>query len=288
MILSRTATENALITKRLIKAMPIIDSDTTQYSEAINGNELRTLNRYPAAYDFVANIIDHARKTENPGKYIKDAGNYYAVWVTEKTWKAYFAHCGTFTSRANLERQVLTDITTGWIFGKGLDENGNRFIRRIPPFRFMERRVFEDGTVIQELLFSKAVFESLVTEECVKKGGDGYIEIPSAFYPRLTCADKGALTSYNPIYRLNIFGLYKNTHKQERIRVKRTDLIQAVVPEYLDSQGNLKRITASALQESLTRSAREAWTAIPSATLVIDLRLGNERGDSTLYFKNSY
>ena len=285
MILSRTVTENALITKHTIKAMPVIDSSNERYIEEVAGNELRTLNRYPATYDFIANIIGSARKTGNIGKYIKDTGNYYATWVSEKTWKAYFAQCGDHTVRYNLERQILTDIETGWIFGKGVDGKGNRFISQIPPFRFMERRIFEDGTVIRELLFSKSVFESLVTEDCAKKGGDGYIEIPSNFYPLLTGTDKGALTSYNPIYKLNIFGLYKNTHKKEQLMVKREDLIQAVVPEYLDGNGNLKRITADKLHESLTASAQEVLTAIPDALLVRNVHLGSERGDSTLYFR---
>jgi hypothetical protein len=285
MILSRTATENSLINKHLIKAMPIIDSTNTKYIEEVMGNELRTLNRYAPTYDFIANIIDRARNTRNIGKYIKDADNYYSTWVTEKTWKAYFAQCGDHTIRYNLERQVFTDIEKGWIFARGVDSRGRQFISQIPPFRFMERRVFEDGTIARQMFFSKVVFESLVTEDCVKKGGDGYIELPTNFFPLLTGTDKGDLNSYSPIYKLNVFGLYKNTHKGGEIAVKREELIKTIAPEYLDDHGHLKNITPAALHDSLIKSAQGALNAIPNALLVSNFYIGEQRGLSRIFFR---
>jgi hypothetical protein len=285
MILSRTATENTLINKHLIKAMPIIDSTNKRYIEEVAGNELRTLSRYAATYDFIANIIDSARRTGNIGKYIKDADNYYSTWVTEKTWKSYFAQCGDHTTRAHLERQVFTDIEKGWIFANGVDSRGNRFIRQIPPFRFMERRVFEDGRIARQIFFSKVVFESLVTEECFKRGGDGYIELPSNFFPLLTGTDKGDLNSYNPIYKLNVFGLYKNTHKAGEIAVKREELIKTIAPEYLDANGHLKNISPAQLHDSLFKSSQDVLSTVPNTLLVKNFYLGEQRGLSKIYFR---
>lgn len=285
MIVSRTATENALINKYSIKAMPVMDSDNTRYIEEALGNELRTLNRYAATYDFIANIISRARRTGNIGKYIKDVGNYYSTWISEITWNDYFAKCGDHNKRANLKRQVATDIEKGWIFARGINSKGERFISQIPPFRFMERRFHETGIITKELFFSKTVFESLVTEDCAKKGGDGYIEIPANFFPLLTGTDKGDLASYNPIYKLNLFGLLKNTHKSNEKAVPRDELIKNIAPEYLDREGHLKNITAARLHDSLITSAQDALTTMPNNLLVKNFFLGNERGLSVIYFR---
>jgi hypothetical protein len=149
----------------------------------------------------------------------------------------------------------------------------------------MERRVFENGTAIREILFSKVVFESLVTEDCAKKGGDGYIEVPSNFFPLLTSTDKGDLNSFSPIYKLNVFGLFKNTHKGQMIAVKREELIRTIAPEYIDNEGHLKTVTAAQLHDSLIKSAQDALTTIPDALLVSNFYLGDERGLSKVYFR---
>ncbi|GAB6393585.1 MAG: hypothetical protein MdMp014T_2958 [Treponematales bacterium] len=285
MILSRTATENALINKHVIKAMTIIDSTNEKFVEEVMGNELRTLNRYAPTYDFIANLIDKARRTGRIGRYIKDTGNYYSTWVSERQWKAYFAQCADHNIRRNLERQVFTDIQFGWVVAHGVDRKGNTFIRQIPPFRFMERRVYEDGQIVREVLFSKYVFESLVTEDCFKKKGDGYIELPANFFPLLTNTDRGSLNSFNPIYKLNVFGLYKNTHKSREVLVKREELIKTIAPEYLDTSGHLKNVTASQLHDSLIASTQGALTTIPDHLLVSNFYLGDERGMSRIFFR---
>jgi hypothetical protein len=133
-------------------------------------------------------------------------------------------------------------------------------------------------------MFAKAVFQSLVTGECVKNGGDGFIEIPALFYPLLTDTSKGDLQSHNPIYKLNLYGIMKNTHKSYQIAVKRDELLQTIAPEYIDKEGYLK-ISGAKLHDSLITSAQEATTKIPVGLLVKNFYIGNSDGLSLLYFR---
>jgi len=121
-------------------------------------------------------------------------------------------------------KQVYKEIQTGFVLLPVYDKVHGRGMELRAPFRFMAIKYYEDGTKYRELFFSKAVFDSLVTGECTKNGGDGYTEIPSNFYPILTNGNKGELKSFNPIYKLNVCGLMKNTHKKKSVEIPRQEL----------------------------------------------------------------
>jgi hypothetical protein len=206
--------------------------------------------------------------------------------VSEGNWQSYFSQCGDFHIRYNLAKQVMKELQTGWVKLKGItDPVHGQCIEKRAPFRIMAEKYFEDGTKYREVFFAKVVFGSLITQDCFKKGGDGYIEIPSRFYPLLTGGDKDKLQSYNPIYKLNIYGLIKNTHKKSHIEIPRQELIRNIAPEYLDSQGDLKKITAAVLHDSLIKNTKDVLKIIPYSLLVKNFYLGKQGGSSTIYFR---
>jgi hypothetical protein len=293
--MSRIAAENALLNKheikryiaegKLIKGFPVVDSKNTAHFENIMGAELRVLKHYSPGFDFIVNVIATARATRHPEKYIKDVDeNYYKINVSETLWQHYFQNCGNHTIRQNLAKQVFKDLQTGFVWLPIYDKVHGKGIEKRAPFRIMAEQYYSDGTKYREMYFSKAVFGSIVTGICTKNGGDGFIEIPTNFYPLLTGTDKGELNSHNPIYKLNLHALMKNTHKKDCIEILRQELIETISPEYLDVNGYLK-ITASALHNSLIKSAREALIKFPEGLLVKNFYLGKHGGTSTLYFR---
>jgi hypothetical protein len=298
MIISRIAAENALLNKHGIKryigegkpirGLPLVDSKNPATIEKTIGTQLRVLKDYSPGFDFTANIIAAAHSTGNPGEYIKDVDeNYYKIRVSEKQWKQYFQNCGDHTIRQSLARQVFKDFQTGFVILPIYDKVLGKGIEKRAPFRIMAEQYYSDGTnltLYRELFFSKAVFGSLVTGDCAKKGGDGFVEIPANLYPILTGTDKGKLASYNPVYKLNIHALMKNTHKKDHIEVQRQELLETIAPEYLDNNGYL-RITAADLHDSLVKSTQESLSKIPSGLLVKNLFIGKHGGKSTIYFR---
>jgi hypothetical protein len=295
MIVSRTAAENALLNKheikryiaegKLIRGFPLVDTKNPMLIEKIMGTELRVLKTYSPGFDFTVNVIAAAHNTGNPGRHIKDVDqNYYKVNVSENLWKHYFQNCGDHTIRQNLPRQVFKDLQTGFIELPIYSKVHGQGYERRAPFRIMAEQYYSDGTKYRELFFSKAVFGSLVTGDCTKTGGDGFIEIPSNFYPLLTGTDKGELNSYNPIYKLNLHALLKNTHKKDRVTIPRQELLETITPEYLDDKGYLK-IAAFTLHDSLVKSAWEALTKFPEGLLVKNFYLGKYGELSTIYFR---
>jgi hypothetical protein len=284
MRMSRTIAGNALLNKHTIKALPLAITTNTELNDSINGNNLRVLKTYAPAYDFITNIINNALETGKVGEYIKDAGeHYYEIIIKEQKWKDYFKHCGNKTIRQNLARQVLRELQTGWILLKGQDKRG-RYVEERAPFRIMAKKYYEDGTAYREILMSKDVFEGLITGQCHKNGNDGFIEIPSYFYANITKTDKGNLQSYNSIYKLNIVGLMKNTHKKSEIHISREKFLEAIVPEYLDKDKNLK-VNARGLHDSLVRPTKQICENIPEGMLVKNFFLGNKGDTSTIYFR---
>ena len=297
MIISRTVGENILLSKhdikkyiaegKLIKGFPVVDSNNPKHIENILGNELRVLKYYAPSFDFIANIISAAHRTGCIGKYIKDVDeNYYKINVSEILWTSYFDQCGDFTIRQSIKRQVLKDLQTGFVLLPAYHNIHGRGMEKRAPFRIMAEQYYSDGTRYRELFFSKAVFGSLVTGECYKNGKDGYINIPSNFYPAITGTDKGILQSYNPIYKLHIKGIMKNTHNNPSVLIPRDELLEAIVPEYLDDHKYLK-ISLYTLHENLVKNIKEALKKIPEGLMVKNLYFGNSGGDSTLYFRNN-
>jgi hypothetical protein len=293
-IMSRTVGENALLqkheTKRLIeqgllvKGFPIVDSKNPQHFEEIAGNEYRVFKLYPAGFDFIINIINYAWATGRPGAFFKRIDdNWWKSRINEQTWKKYFAQCGNHTIRQNLAKMVMKDLQTGFIKIAGKDKKG-RYISEAPPFRIMERRTYEDGTGYRDIFLNNAVFGSLITMDCKNVGADGFVELPSTLYPLLTGPDTGKLKSHNPIYRLNLFGIIKNTYKKPEIKVSRQVFIENVVPEYLDKDGYLE-ISPSALYYGLLSNIKAAIPKIPQGLVVKNIYVGKPEGESTIYFK---
>ena len=291
--MARNTADNALLNKRdikdaaaegrLIKGLPVVDSNNPELIEAAAGNELRVLKDYAPAFDFIANLIHKAIHTGNPARHIKDVdANYYKMLITEPVWQEYFARCGDFTLRQSLARQVMKNLQSGWVLLKGENKRG-RYIEKRAPFRIMAEEYQEDGTKYREVFLAKAVFGTLITQDCFKNGGDGYIELPANFYPLITGTDKGALESFNPVYKLHLHGLMKNTHKKDCIEVPRQELIRIVASEYLDAKGYLKKITAAALQDSLETSLRQAEDRIRHDMIVKAADIGNSE-NAILYF----
>ena len=101
------------------------------------------------------------------------------------------------------------------------------------------------GRKFDRVSLLKKVFEPLIQDDCFQKKGDGFIEIPAFLYPITThCLLKkeveiegekrlAALDSFNPFYKINIFGLLKNTHKKNSIVVPKKEFFEYVLPEYL-------------------------------------------------------
>ena len=296
MIVSRDTAENILINKhelkdyiaqgKLIKGFPIVDSNSPAHIEKIVGNELRVLKNYAPAFDFIANLISGAHSTGRPERFITDVDeNYYKMSVKETTWLKYFAQCGDHNIRQSLMKQVFKDLQTGYVLLPIYNKIHGRGLEKRAPFRVMAEQYYEDGTRYREIYFAKAVFQSLVTGECTENGGDGFIELPPNLYPVLTAGNKGELQSFNPVYKLNVHGLMKNTHKKDRIEIDRHELLRKIAPEYIDENGHMNRISPATLHDSLIENARAALTAHPYSLLVKNFFLGRAGGNSTLYFQ---
>lgn len=276
--LSLTAVENILMNKHSIKLLPIIDSQNEKHIELI-GNELRTIKRYPVGYDFLVNVIDKIK--DKVARSINDiSSDYYELNVLDETFTNYLKPCGNHAQRQSLARQLVTDMTSGFVYIKG-----KGYIGYQAPFRIMGRKIYSDGKRIYQVHLLKQVFDSLIKGECYKNGGDGYIEIPSMLFPIITRANKGILQSYNPIYKLNIFGIKKNTHKKKNIEVNRNEFLKTVLPEYYKNGYLTKDIYS--IRESLSQAAKEVSKSLPNHhNLVKNFYLGHREGNSTIYFNS--
>lgn len=298
--ISRTIAENILINKHIIKALPIIDSINEKHIEEIAGNELRALKRYPVAYDLIVNLIHKAHKAGAVHSWLKDSNDYYVGTIRESTWQDYFKGCGSFDVRQSLARQVLHDLQSGFILIHGRDKKKGEFIEYRRPFFITAFRQYKNGEKERDLYFSKAVFQSLVTGECFKNGGDGFIEIPAGLYPKATHSELSYqiehegeiktvnLGSHNPIYKINVYGLMKNTHKKDRIIIKRDDFIENVIPEYAKKDKifdtyYLKKAEWE-IHGALIKSIQQINKECINDRIVKNFYIG--RDDVTLYFNN--
>jgi len=285
--ISRNIAQNILINKHIIKALPIIDSTNDRHIENIAGNELRILKRYAVAYDLIANLISQAHKTGTITNYIKDAGkDYFSMTVRKNTWQNYFNDCGNHTIRQSLALQVMKDLQSGFIYIHGKDRTRGDYIEYRRPFFITAIRQFQNGELDRDLYFSKIVFQSLVTGECFKNGGDGFIEIPPCLYPRLTNTKTGELQSHNPIYKINLYGLLKNTHKKKNITVNKNDFIENVIPEYAskikNGEGYKLKMPEYSIHNSLIGSINKSKNVCQNERIISNFYIGKD--DVTLYF----
>jgi len=279
--ISRVIAQNILINKHAIKALPIIDSRNERHIEEIAGNELKALKRYPVTYDLIVNIINAMHKTGQIEKYIQPAGrDYYSMTISEKTWRKYFYNCGNNSIRQSLARQVLHELQTGFIILCGKDKKRGHYIESRKPFMITAIRQYENGEKERDLHFSKLIFQSLVTGSCFKNGGEGFIEIPAELYPRLTNVNTGEIQSFNPIYKINIYGLLKNTHSRKSITVNKESFIENIIPEYASrikgsSEFKLK-MSEAAIHKSLITSIKKSNEVFQNERVISNFYIGNK------------
>jgi hypothetical protein len=291
---SRTVSDSILTNKHDIKeqyqidSIPIVDSKNLKYIEEIAGNQLRVLKDYPVGNDFCLNMIDRAKKVEKKSgqvTIVDYSDDYYKVNVSEKVFANYFAKCGNNDIRHNLLVQLRKDLSTGIVKIYGEDNKG-RYIVTKAPFKINEiKRHFADNSVCIQILLLKDIYGSLINDNSLKNGGEGYVRIPSHLFPLCTQTEKGSLQSFNPIYKLQIFGLTKNTHKRDKIETPHEEFLRYIVPEYIDRDGYLKKMTIRDFNNSLTSQAKTLVEKSPRELLVKSFFLGRHGGNSTLYFR---
>lgn len=270
-LMSRTIAENALLNKWEVKALPFYetpDSKTLNLEHDDGRRQLRTMNSYPVGYDFACNLI---AKMKAEGRTIEedriDDNIYYFAWITYADFADYLARVSDNDKRKSVFRQLQKDLSTGFVVvNSGTDALG-RYIKSIPPFRIISQKSYEGGALYR-LALSKDIFETLILDTCTKSGADGYITIPEKLFPLATCATKAAETlnrisedpkqphfigSSNPIYRLEVFARMKNTNNVKSVVVDRKELLQCITPEFIDKNGNLKKLTGAKLHDILQK-----------------------------------
>jgi hypothetical protein len=293
-VFSSTVADNILMNKhdikeqcRQIDSIPIVDSKNPKYIEEIAGNQLRVLKDYPAGHDFCLNIIDRAKRFEQKERKIAltdYSEDYYKVSISGKVFSEYFAECGNNDIRHNLSVQLRKDFTNGIVKISGEDKKG-KYIAEKAPFKINEvKQYVDDNSTYVQLLLLKDVYGSLIDGRCLKNGGEGFSKMPANMFPLCTQTNKRNFQSFNPIYRLQVYGLSKNTHKCEVIKQPRKDLLRSIVPEYTDENGWLMKITIKELNESLKSQATSLIQNIQGELLVKSFYLGQYGRDSVIYF----
>jgi hypothetical protein len=278
---------------KLINGIPIVDSNNPEHIEEITGNQLRVLKAYPAGNDFCLNIIAKAKKEENEKQIvaIEDYNeNYYRISLTEETFFDYFNHCRGRDVKHNLIKQLINPFSDGIIMIRGGNQKGSYLSVGLPPFRIYLKKY--DGInmpmdIKVELL--KAVYGSLIDDDCFRKGGDGYYQIPEYLYALCTQTEKGCLQSYNPIYKAQIVGIKKNTNKKDRIFLDREELLRNIAPEYLFADGRFKNragITIVNFENAINSQAETLVRNNRGNLLVGSINIGFSisKNFSTLYF----
>jgi hypothetical protein len=296
-VFSRTAAETAFLNtrevkrliaeKKLVKGFPIVDSNKPQHIEELTGNIHRTIKAYPGGFDFIVNIINYAWNTGRPEAFFRRVNkDWWRSRVFEQTWREYFSQCANSQIRRNHAQMIMKDLETGIILVRQGNDKHGYYIDEAAPFRFMAKRTYEDGTGYRDIFLLDAVWGSLITMDCKKTGGDGFGEMPPTLYPLLTTPIiKGSvLKSHNPVYKLNLLGIMKNTHKKKSIALPRQEFIETVIPEYLDRNGNLE-VKADAVRENIENTMKGALNKIPQGMLVKNYYLGNPGGNTIIHFR---
>jgi len=283
--ISRSIADNIMLNKHdIIQAFPIVNSSNPKYIEEITGSSLRVLRKYPVGFDFAINMINNAKKSGKIGTYIEDLGReYYKIEVHKKSLINYLASCGEHTIRQSLYRQIITDLSFGYV---KILSKGKNFIDYKAPFRIMGLRIFKNSeAIIYKIHLLKDIFESLVLGKCYSNGGEGFINIPGELYPTLTKTDKGKLQSYNPAYKFIVFGLGKNTNRKSSIQVDKKELLRTTVPEYFRG-GTLDKITIESLQTSMRGILKHVQKIFPQKGLPKNCYIGKYTEKAKLFFNN--
>jgi hypothetical protein len=216
---------------QMVAILPRIDSKKEKYQRLIL-NEKNTFNKFPIAFDFIANTIEAYRKDiETIVKDIGGTSDYFPLEVTPEIISAYIENGSNFTKRQGLRRKLWTEMNSR----KGIEITGKNYHGIRSPIIHTGYKDYENGVKVCQYLLLRDVFESLVTGECFKNGGDGFFKIPATLYPILTkLENKGCFKSYNPFYRFILFALMKNSNDVNAIKVNKNEFCQTVIPEYFD------------------------------------------------------
>lgn len=199
--ISREVATNVLLNKHeinTVNALPKLNTDNPEDINRILIPALRTINAYPAGYDFLINVIGEVKRANKMNLFTptpnREKPKWWIIKITQKTWKEYFMHASNFTQRQSLARQVFKDLSTGWI--KTQQTKGVWEIETIaPPFRIMEQQTFANQAtgeidIYREIWLNHRVFGSLINGECYEKEkSQGYFLIPRNFFATITSID---------------------------------------------------------------------------------------------------
>jgi len=320
-LISRTIGENILLSKYDIRALPFYEdekSETLDINHDDGLRQLRTLHKYPIGFDFSCNLIQTLKDNNIfPDEDYIDGTPYYFAWIAGRFFNEYLASISDYTKRQTAGRQLLTDLTTGFVCVRTGTNAKGRYLLNIPPFRIVKIVELENGEKLYRYAWAKDIFETLVTGDCTKQGNDGYILLPPKLYPIATQATKAAesinnisknatwtdsetgekheqkrthlIGSSNPIYKMEVFAKMKNTNNASAITVKRKELLQTVAPELVDKDGYLKNIKAYQLHDILQNEIRSVWENFKDENMLVNFYLGKSPdSDSSLYFLSKH
>jgi hypothetical protein len=210
---SRQIARNIILNKHEAKTLPIIpfvDSNKTKHIEEIAGNHLRLLKYYPVGFDFCINLLDIAKRSKIS---LSDTRYFYEIDIPCSFADEFFAKVNGRTLRQSLMRQLVHDMTNSLIKVKKSGKSSG--IISTAPFRIMAKIISDDdGQPCYNIFLSKYLFKEMIECEKYPKRADGYITIPPNLFPLITQAG-GGLSSFNPFYRIQIFGLLKKSSNSD-------------------------------------------------------------------------
>lgn len=296
---------NILLNKHQVRTISCGSSGTLETKLAENGR--KAVFASPAVYDFVCNMITLAKTSGNAlqesGVEVRslDETGYYLLTTTEKPFRAYFPD--------NTDRKLfinhLSSLKANWILAHTETKTGYE-LQRLSPFMLAGEKIIvnksfdslDNALCYQlQLFIAKAVFKPFL----IDNWQSGYIYLPPVFYPKImeqaegTGINKGFIKA---IYKANILGLTKNTHKKDSIQMSRGEFVTAVMPEKAGKNGWLANKDFEGLREAIT--AKDGETSLIGKTakdygnkfrLVKNIFLGHcsdykseEKRETELYF----
>ncbi|MDR0919411.1 MAG: hypothetical protein LBM93_09240 [Oscillospiraceae bacterium] len=267
-----------------IEVMPIIDSENPKHIKEKIGNQLRLLRYYPLAFDFCCNMIHYAKQEAIEQKKdisvaIRDySEDYYRSMFTSEIIANYLQPSPTPQKR-RLKQQLKHELTNCYI----IVENKVQLLKT-PAFIFQSLYLKELKIYIHYILFLKEIFKNLVEGSSKNAyNGDGYVRVPANFYPLCTTTDLGIFNTYNPLYKLQLFGLSENTYRNKQITMKQSKLFRKIVPEYLDNKNNLKK-SKKQVQETFTNQLKSLSSTLKTEWIVKDCQIHEYNKYCTLYW----
>jgi len=283
-------TAQQVILGKEIKTLPIIGegADLDTEMEARNGRLV--LSSMPFAYDFICNMlrlyrmgIDGVKRHDVADP---DTSHYYFN-VDKETALSYFK---TETMYNNFLRNMEYYRKTGLHFIKLYRKQDKEFyLQKTNPFEIL---TLPTNRFSMDLVLAKCVFAGLVEEyaHCLKNVG--YIVIPANFMPSILCYEN-EIEKANIIYKTNITGLLKNTHRAKQITMQRNEFANAVFPEQVKSDGYLKENMFRKFQESINPTIEKIVAVYEGQISLVkgvylgtnaDKRTGRPEKPTVLYF----